>query len=181
MQVETTHLPGVMLFSPKIHTDARGYFLENVNLRRLREALALPTLEFVQENLSQSRRHVLRGLHFQREPHAQGKLISVTAGEIFDVAVDIRPDSPTFGRWTGTLLSASNRRLFWIPPGYAHGFLTLSEHADCLYRTTHYWNAAAEGSIRWNDPTLAIDWPLSAPPILSDRDQAAPLLQNALQ
>ncbi|MGO3743565.1 dTDP-4-dehydrorhamnose 3,5-epimerase [Kerstersia sp.] len=179
MQIQTTSLPGVIVLHPKIHADARGYFLENMNLARLRDALALPALDFVQENLSQSCRHVLRGLHFQREPHAQGKLISVTAGEIFDVAVDIRPGSPTFGLWAGTVLSASNRRLLWVPPGFAHGFLTLSEQADCLYRTTHYWHAAAEGCIRWDDPALAIDWPLSAPPILSARDQAAPLLHQA--
>ena len=180
MKIETTSLPGVKLLSPEIHADERGYFLENVNLRQLRAALALPDLAFVQENLSQSRHGVLRGLHFQRAPHAQGKLISVTAGEIFDVAVDIRRDSATFGQWTGAILSARNRRLLWIPPGYAHGFLVLSGSADCLYRTTSYWHAPAEGSIRWNDPALAISWPLSVPPVLSARDQAAPLLRDAL-
>jgi dTDP-4-dehydrorhamnose 3,5-epimerase len=178
MRVHSTALPGVLLIEPQVHRDERGYFLETWQRDRYREA-GLPDT-FVQDNESGSARHTLRGLHYQLS-HPQGKLVRVTAGEVFDVAVDIRRSSPTFGRWYGALLSAENGRQLWIPPGFAHGFLVTSERAVFVYKCTDFFAAGSERSIAWNDPDLAIDWPLAggAAPNLSPRDAAAPRFRDA--
>jgi dTDP-4-dehydrorhamnose 3,5-epimerase len=174
MQVTTTALPGVLILAPKVFADARGFFLESFNQRRFQEAIGAP-VEFVQDNHSRSARGVLRGLHLQTAPHAQGKLVRVTGGRVFDVAVDIEPKSPTYRRWVGIELDDVDHRQIWIPGGYAHGFLVLSESADLQYKTTGYYTAAAEIAIRWDDPSLAIDWPaLDIPYVLSDKDRVAP-------
>jgi dTDP-4-dehydrorhamnose 3,5-epimerase len=174
--VTPTELEGVLILDPQVFGDARGYFFESFNARDFEHCTGV-SLPFVQDNHSRSARGVLRGLHYQVE-HAQGKLVRVTQGEVFDVAVDIRPDSPTFGRWTGVRLSGENKRQLWVPPGLAHGFLVLSESAEFLYKTTDYWHPAHERSLRWNDPHLAIDWPLAetglAAPLLAAKDAAAP-------
>jgi dTDP-4-dehydrorhamnose 3,5-epimerase len=174
MQISPTALPGVVVIEPKAFGDARGFFMETWNARRYAEA-GLPGA-FVQDNLSRSARGVLRGLHFQN-PHAQGKLAYVLEGEVFDVAVDIRADSPTRGRWVGATLSAENRRQIWIPPGFAHGFCVLSEHALFAYKCTDYYCADCDGSVLWNDPDLGIEWPIEAP-VLSAKDAAAPRLRE---
>ena len=177
MKVVPTELPDVLLLEPKIHGDDRGHFFESYNRRGLAKSAGID-VEFVQENQSRSGRNVLRGLHYQiRQP--QGKLVRVLHGSIFDVAVDMRASSPTFGRWVGLHLSGENQRIAWIPPGFAHGFLVLSDSADFLYKVTDYWAPEYERSLRWNDPDLAIDWPSSGTPILSDKDQAAPLFKVA--
>jgi dTDP-4-dehydrorhamnose 3,5-epimerase len=174
MKVTPTALPEVLLIEPKVFADARGFFMETWNQRTFDEAVG-EHVTFVQDNHSRSARGVLRGLHYQLPPHAQGKLVRVTSGRVFDVAVDIRKSSPRFGQWVGTELSADNRRQSWIPPGFAHGFLVLSEGADLLYKTTAYYEATAERSIRWNDPQLAINWPgAGVVPILSAKDACAP-------
>ncbi|AZY47801.1 dTDP-4-dehydrorhamnose 3,5-epimerase [Bordetella avium] len=183
MNFSPTTLPGVVLLDPKVFADARGWFAErfrqDVFEAGLR-ALGLPVpAPFVQENHSCSRQGVLRGLHYQLAPHAQGKLVSVAVGEIFDVTVDIRPDSPTFGRWQGVTLSAVNRRSLWIPAGYAHGFLSLSGPSEVHYKTTAYYSPAHERSLRWNDPFMGIVWPAEVS-LLSERDERAPGLQEAL-
>jgi dTDP-4-dehydrorhamnose 3,5-epimerase len=176
MEVTPTILPGVLILAPKVFADARGFFLESFNQRRFDEAVG-ETVTFVQDNQSRSARGVLRGLHRQIAPHAQGKLVRVTHGRVFDVAVDIDPASPTYRRWVGLELDAVLHRQVWIPAGYAHGFLVLSESADLQYKTTDYYATASEVTIRWDDPTLAIDWPkLDVPYILSDKDRAAPSL-----
>ena len=172
MRIETTELPGVLILEPKVFGDARGFFLETWSERRYAEA-GLPQT-FVQDNLSFSARGVLRGLHYQH-PHAQGKLVYVLQGEVFDVAVDIRAGSPTFGRWVGATLSAENRRQLWIPPGFAHGFCVVSETALFAYKCTDYYAAEHEGSILWNDAELGIPWPIPEP-TLSAKDAAAPRL-----
>lgn len=172
MIVTATTIADVMLLEPTLLSDERGYFYESFNAQRFAELTGVD-IPFVQDNHSSSHRHVLRGLHFQASPHAQGKLVRVTSGEIFDVVVDLRPGSPTRGRWMSAILSGENRRQLWIPPGLAHGFLTLSAHAEVLYKTNNYWSAAHERSIRWDDPSLAIAWPLTAAPIISAKDQAA--------
>ena len=173
MNVTTTSLPGVLLVEPKVFGDERGFFFESYNERSFREATGVE-LPFVQDNHSRSARHVLRGLHYQLQ-QPQGKLVRVVAGEVFDVAVDIRRGSPTFGQWYGTVLSATNKRQLWVPPGLAHGFVVLSDTADFLYKTTDYYAPAHERSILWNDATLAIQWPLDgALPVLSGKDAAAP-------
>lgn len=178
MKFESTSLPGVLLLEPQVHGDARGFFLESFNQREFDQAVGA-SVAFVQDNHSRSRRGVLRGLHFQRAPRAQGKLVRVTEGVVFDVAVDIRPDSPAFGRWFGAELSSDNHRQMWIPPGLAHGFLVLSEQADFLYKTTDYYAPAAEGAIRWDDPDIGIAWPLDGlAPVLSPKDVAAPRLRD---
>ena len=167
-------LPEVLLIEPKVFGDARGFFFESFNQRAFNEATGLD-VHFVQDNHSRSVRHVLRGLHYQLPPYAQGKLVRAVQGEVFDVAVDLRPDSPTCGQWAGAVLSAENKRQMWIPPGFAHGFLVLSEAAEFLYKTTDYYAPEYERSIRWDDPELAIDWPLGgAAPLLSGKDAAAP-------
>lgn len=168
MNVLQTELPGVLLLEPQVFRDDRGSFLESYN-RRTFAALGIDQ-EFVQDNHSQSRRHVLRGIHYQlRRP--QGKLVRVVSGEVFDVAVDLRRRSPTFGKWTGFRLSAENRLLAWIPPGFGHAFLVLSERADFLYKTTEYYAPEDERCIAWNDPQIGIAWPLAGEPILSDKDR----------
>lgn len=170
MKATATAIEGVLLLEPKVFGDARGFFMESWN-RRTFAQLGLD-VDFVQDNHSRSQRGVLRGLHYQlRQP--QGKLVRVVAGEVFDVAVDLRRSSPTFGRWTGVHLSAENQRMFWIPPGCAHGFLTLSDSADFLYKATDYYAPEHERSLLWNDPDLAIDWPLAgSEPVLAAKDAA---------
>ena len=178
MKATRTALPGVLVIEPKVFGDARGFFFESFNQKAFDAAVGAPTA-FVQDNHSRSARGVLRGLHLQAEPHAQGKLVRVTQGRVFDVAADVRRASPTFGRWVGEELSAEGHRQLWIPPGYAHGFLVLSESADFLYKTTDYYAPAAEITIRWDDPELAIAWPdTGAPFALSERDARAPLLSE---
>jgi dTDP-4-dehydrorhamnose 3,5-epimerase len=178
MKVIETALPGVLLLEPQAFGDERGFFMESWNARTFREATGVDAT-FVQDNHSRSARGVLRGLHYQVvEP--QGKLVRVVAGEVFDVAVDLRRASPTFGRWAGVRLSAENRRQLWIPPGFAHGFLVTSGSADFLYKTTAYWRGEHDRALAWNDPRLAIDWPLDgAVPIVAARDAAAPGLDAA--
>jgi dTDP-4-dehydrorhamnose 3,5-epimerase len=180
MDVTQTVLPGVLVLAPKVFADPRGFFLESFNQRRFEEAVGAP-VSFVQDNHSRSARGVLRGLHLQTAPHAQGKLVRVTRGRVFDVAADIDPASPTYRRWVGIELDDVDHRQIWIPPGYAHGFLVLSESADLQYKTTDYYAAASEVAIRWDDPSLAIDWPaLDVPYILSDKDRQAQSLDAAV-
>lgn len=177
MQIHSTALSGLLIVEPKVFGDQRGFFYECFNQRRFQELSGI-TPNFVQDNHSKSAKNVLRGLHYQiRQP--QGKLVRVIAGEVFDVAVDIRKSSPTFGRWFGITLSAENKRQLWIPEGFAHGFLVTSEYAEFLYKTTDYWAPEFERAIRWNDPALAIEWPISGEPLLSDKDRAARVLAQA--
>ncbi len=178
MRVTATALSEVLLLEPQVFGDDRGFFLESYNKRRFDEA-AGRDVSFVQDNHSRSSKGVLRGLHFQLPPNAQGKLIRVIAGAIFDVAVDVRRSSPTFGQWIGEELSAENKRQLWIPEGFAHGFLTLSDTADVLYKASAFYSPADEGSIAWNDPDVAIAWPLDGEPLLSGKDAAAPPLASA--
>lgn len=177
MKVIPTAIEGVLILEPKVFGDERGFFLESFNQQAFQAAVG-HSVDFVQDNHSRSTRGVLRGLHYQREPHAQGKLVRVTQGSVFDVAVDIRADSPTYGQWVGVELSGQNHRQMWIPAGLAHGFLVTSDSADFLYKTTAYYHPDAEGCIRWNDPGLAITWPLNGQaPSLSAKDAAAPPLR----
>ena len=178
MEFEPTAIPEVVLIRPKAFGDARGYFLESWERRKF--AAAGLDLEFVQDNHSHSARHILRGLHYQIQ-HPQGKLVRVTSGEVFDVAVDIRRASATFGRWVGVTLSAENHYMLWVPPGFAHGYLVLSDSADFLYKVTDFWAPEHERAIRWDDPTLGVRWPLpqGEQPVLSGKDAAAPLLDAA--
>jgi dTDP-4-dehydrorhamnose 3,5-epimerase len=169
VKITPTELPDVLLIEPRVFSDDRGFFFESWNRRAL--AAAGLDAEFVQDNHSRSARNVLRGLHYQIE-HAQGKLVRVCAGEVFDVAVDIRKRSPTFGRWTGAMLSAQNKHMLWIPPGYAHGFLVLSEAAEFLYKTTDYWYPEHERTLLWSDPALSIAWPLDGEPVVAAKDAA---------
>jgi len=175
MNVLPTTIPGVLILEPRVFTDDRGSFHESFNQRAFEDVVGGP-VSFVQDNHSHSRRGVLRGLHFQ-EVQPQGKLVRVVNGIVFDVAADIRPGSPTFGRWVGVELSADNSRQLWIPAGLAHGFLVLSETADLLYKTTDYYAPQHERCVIWNDPTLAVAWPLTGPPILSPRDERGERLQ----
>ena len=171
MNITACAIPDVLLMEPKVFGDERGFFMESFNQRNFCDATGLD-LQFVQDNHSRSARHVLRGLHYQAM-QPQGKLVRVVAGEVFDVAVDVRPGSPTFGKWAGEILSGANKRQLWVPPGLAHGFLVLSDTADFLYKTTDYYAPAHERCIAWNDPTLAIDWPLNGQtPLLSAKDVA---------
>ena len=169
LEVMPTELPDVLLLKPQLFSDARGFFFESYNTRAFVAAIGLD-VKFVQDNQSRSAQHVLRGLHYQLPPAAQGKLVRVISGEIFDVAVDLRQSSPTFGRWTGQALSAENRLQIWIPAGFAHGFLTVSESAEVLYKTTDYYDPACERTLSWNDPELQIAWPLQEKPLLSPKD-----------
>ena len=169
MQVTPTAIPDVKLVEPKVFGDDRGFFFESWNRRAL--AAAGIDVDFVQDNHSRSRRGVLRGLHYQVE-HAQGKLVRCAIGAVFDVVVDLRRSSPTFGRALGMTLSAENRRMLWVPPGFAHGFLVVSESADFLYKTTDYWYPQHERTLLWNDPALRIDWPLDGAPTLAPKDAA---------
>ncbi len=169
MQVIATAIPDVLLLEPKVFGDARGFFFESYNRRAFQEATGLDP-DFVQDNHSRSAQGVLRGLHYQIQ-QPQGKLVRVVAGEVFDVAVDLRTKSPTFGRWVGEMLSAENKCMLWIPPGFAHGFVVLSEYAEFLYKTTDYYAPQHERCIAWNDPTLAIQWPAAiGQPQLSTKD-----------
>jgi dTDP-4-dehydrorhamnose 3,5-epimerase len=178
MNVEHTAIDGVLILQPKVFGDQRGFFMESFNQQRFDEAVGAATA-FVQDNHSRSTKGVLRGLHFQLAPHAQGKLVRVTSGSVFDVAVDIRRGSPTFGRWVGAELSGENHRQLWLPPGMAHGFVVTSDSADFLYKTTGYYAPSAEGCIRWDDPDLAIAWPeLGAAPTVSAKDAQGGLLCN---
>lgn len=179
MNIIKTDLPEVLILEPKVFGDARGFFMESFKQRVFDEAVG-HHVDFVQDNHSRSSRGVLRGLHFQRHPHAQGKLVRVTAGSVFDVAVDLRRSSPNFGRWVGVELTGENHRQFWVPPGFGHGFLVTSDSADFLYKTTDYYAPECEGAVRWDDPTLAIAWPdAGVPPVLSTKDAVAPLLGEA--
>lgn len=171
MRVVKTAIADVLMLEPQVFGDERGFFYESYNEQVFREATGLE-LTFVQDNHSKSSKRVLRGLHYQVAPRAQGKLIRAVVGAVFDVVVDIREDSPTCGRWVGEHLSAENRRQLWIPPGLAHGFLTMTDAAEILYKTTDYYSPAHERSIAWNDPDLAIAWPLDGEPTLSARDRA---------
>jgi dTDP-4-dehydrorhamnose 3,5-epimerase len=178
MKATPCAIPDVLLLEPRVFGDDRGFFFESFNQRAFHQATGLD-LHFVQDNHSRSARHVLRGLHYQ-VLRPQGKLVRVTAGEVFDVVVDIRRGSPTFGKWAGQLLSASNKRQLWVPPGLAHGFLVLSESADFLYKTTDYYAPEHERCIAWDDATLAIEWPLQgATPLLSGKDAAGKAFAQA--
>ncbi|AJO76036.1 MULTISPECIES: dTDP-4-dehydrorhamnose 3,5-epimerase [Pseudomonas] len=177
MKVLATELPGVLIVEPKVFGDERGFFYESFNARAFAEATGVHA-PFVQDNHSRSQKGVLRGLHYQIE-NTQGKLVRVVAGEVLDVTVDIRRSSPHFGQWLGVRLSAANHRQLWVPEGFAHGFVVLSEYAEFLYKTTDYYTPAAERCIRWDDPTLAIDWQLTGPAQLSAKDQAGKLLSEA--
>ena len=170
MKVTDTKIPDVKVIEPTIFEDERGYFFESFNHKKFEEAIGRE-VSFVQDNHSKSVKGVLRGLHYQLPPHAQGKLVRVVQGEVFDVAVDIRKSSPTFGQWVAEVLSAGNKKQLWIPEGFAHGFLTLSDTAEFLYKTTDYYAKECERSIRWNDQTLRIEWPPMKVPILSEKDQ----------
>ncbi|KQV46918.1 dTDP-4-dehydrorhamnose 3,5-epimerase [Pelomonas sp. Root1217] len=179
MNVIPTALPEVLLIEPKVFGDARGFFMESWNEERFNKALGYD-VHFVQDNHSRSSRGVLRGLHYQLHPHAQGKLVRCVAGAVFDVAVDMRRSSPNFGRWVGFELSAENQRQLWIPPGFAHGFVVVSESADFLYKTSGRYAPEFEGAVRWDDPSIAVAWPLDGiTPQLSGKDIAAPCLSEA--
>jgi len=178
MKVVTTALEGLLILEPQVFGDARGFFTESWNEQRFNAAIG-QDVRFVQDNHSRSRKGVLRGLHFQRAPHAQGKLVRCVAGSVFDVAVDLRAGSPTYGRWDGVELSADNHRQLWVPPGFAHGFLTLSDSADFLYKTTDTYAPQAEGAVRWDDPDIGIAWPdVGEAPQLAAKDAAAAWLRD---
>ncbi len=177
MKVTHLDIPEVFLIEPRVFGDARGFFFESFNQRQFNEAIGREVV-FVQDNHSKSAKNVLRGLHYQIV-HPQGKLVRVVQGEVFDVAVDIRKSSPTFGQWVGELLSAENKKQLWIPEGFAHGFVTLSDHAEFLYKTTEYYAPEYERCIRWDDRELGINWPLVVEPQVSEKDHAAPSFVNA--
>jgi len=178
MNVRPTAIPDVVVVEPKVFGDARGFFFESFNRKELEAALGRP-LDFVQDNHSRSAKNVLRGLHYQL-PNPQGKLVRVVRGAVFDVAVDLRRSSPTFQRWIGEVLSADNKRQLWIPEGFAHGFLVLSDEAEFLYKTTDYWHPEHERTIRWNDPALGIEWPTDGiAPIVSGKDAAGTSVADA--
>ena len=177
MKVIPTAIPDVLVLEPKMFGDARGFFLESYNRRAFAEATGLDP-DFVQDNHSRSARGVLRGLHYQiRQP--QGQLVRVVVGEVFDIAVDLRKDSPTFGRWVGEHLSAENKRMMWVPEGFAHGFVVISDHAEFLYKATDYYAPEHERCVRWDDPTIGIEWPLSGQPQLSAKDMQGVALGDA--
>lgn len=178
MLIERTALSQLLVLTPRYFRDERGFFTESYSKRAFAEAVG-SEVEFVQDNHSRSSQGVLRGLHYQLPPRAQGKLVRVVAGEIFDVAVDLRKSSPSFGRWFGTVLSAQKGNQLWIPAGFAHGFLTLSEVADVLYKASDYYAPDCERAIAWDDPRVAIEWPLDAEPLLSPKDSTAPPLAQA--
>jgi dTDP-4-dehydrorhamnose 3,5-epimerase len=177
MRASLTAIPDVMIIEPKVFGDDRGFFFESFNERRFAELTGV-TPKFVQDNHSKSAKNVLRGLHYQIK-QAQGKLVRVVAGEVFDVAVDLRKSSPTFGKWVGEYLSAENKKQLWIPEGFAHGFLVLSDSAEFLYKTTDYYAPEHERSLAWNDPTIGIDWPLAGEPLLSGKDKQGRRLEEA--
>ncbi|ENL8211109.1 dTDP-4-dehydrorhamnose 3,5-epimerase [Salmonella enterica] len=177
MNVIKTEIPEVLIFEPKVFSDGRGFFMESFNQKVFEEAVGRK-IEFVQDNHSKSTKGVLRGLHYQVEPYAQGKLVRCIAGEVFDVAVDIRKDSETFGKWVGVNISSENKRQLWIPEGFAHGFLVLSDSADFLYKTSNYYSPIHERGIVWNDPTININWPINIDKILSEKDTILPKFIN---
>ncbi|MFS2124019.1 dTDP-4-dehydrorhamnose 3,5-epimerase [Pseudomonas sp. Pseusp97] len=177
MKATRLAIPDVILLEPRVFGDERGFFFESFNHRQFEEAVGR-SIKFVQDNHSKSAKGVLRGLHYQLS-HAQGKLVRVTAGEVFDVAVDLRRSSPTFGKWVGERLSAENKLQMWVPEGFAHGFVVLSESAEFLYKTTDFYAPEHERCIAWNDPALGIQWPLEQAPLLSAKDAAAPYLFDA--
>ncbi|EJL58073.1 dTDP-4-dehydrorhamnose 3,5-epimerase [Rhizobium sp. CF122] len=179
MKVIDTTIPDVKIIEPAVFSDDRGFFFESFNQRKFEAAIGR-SVSFVQDNHSRSTQGVLRGLHYQLEPHAQAKLVRVSLGAVFDVAVDIRRSSPTFGQWAGALLSAENKRQFWIPEGFAHGFVTISEQAEFLYKTTNYYAPESDRGIRWDDPVIGIDWQGVKDPLLSAKDGAQPLLADAV-
>ena len=177
MRAAPTTIAGVLVIEPKVFADERGFFFESYNERAFAQATGI-TAKFVQDNHSRSVRNTVRGLHYQIQ-QPQGKLVCVVAGEVFDVVVDIRRSSPTFGQWVGEYLSADNKNMVWIPAGLAHGFAVLSEYADFLYKTTDYWAPQHERTLLWNDPALAIAWPLAGEPILAAKDRAGKRLSEA--
>jgi dTDP-4-dehydrorhamnose 3,5-epimerase len=178
MKITDTLIPDVKLLEPRVFEDERGFFYESFNQKVFEEAVGYP-VAFEQDNHSKSTKNTLRGLHYQLPPHAQGKLVRVTAGEVFDVAVDIRKSSPTFGQWVGEYLSADNRRQLWLPAGFAHGFVVLSDVAEFQYKCTDFYAPECEGSIKWDDPVIYISWPIQEVPILSTKDSAAPRFADA--
>lgn len=178
MKVTDTKIPDVKVIEPTVFEDERGFFFESFNHKKFEQAIG-HSIDFVQDNHSKSSKGVLRGLHYQLPPHAQGKLVRVVQGEVFDVAVDIRKSSPTFGLWVGRTLSAENKKQFWIPEGFAHGFLTLTETAEFLYKTTNYYGPSSERSIRWNDPDIGVRWPDGTRPCVSDKDMKASAFAEA--
>jgi len=178
MKVTDTRIAGVKIIEPRVFEDERGFFFESFNQERFNQAVGRH-VDFVQDNHSKSTKGVLRGLHYQLAPKAQGKLVRVVQGEVFDVAVDIRKSSPSFGQWVGVILSADNKKQLWIPEGFAHGFITLSETAEFLYKTTDYYSKDHERAIRWNDPTLAIDWQTDLTPLISEKDGQASAFGDA--
>jgi dTDP-4-dehydrorhamnose 3,5-epimerase len=175
MKVTPARIPDVLIIEPRVFGDERGFFLESFNQKAFNQAVGREVV-FVQDSHSRSTKNVVRGLHWQQAPMAQGKLVRVVQGEVFDVAVDLRKDSKTYGQWVGEILTADNKKQLWIPPGFAHGFLTLSESADFLYKTTEYYSPEHERCIRWDDPTIAIAWPLTGDALLSPKDSLAPFL-----
>ncbi|EBR2640199.1 dTDP-4-dehydrorhamnose 3,5-epimerase [Salmonella enterica] len=175
MNVIKTEIPDVLIFEPKVFSDERGFFMESFNQKVFEEAVGRK-VEFVQDNHSKSTKGVLRGLHYQVEPYAQGKLVRCIAGEVFDVAVDIRKDSETFGKWVGINISSENKRQLWIPEGFAHGFLVLSEEAEFVYKTSNFYNPDSDRGVAWNDPDIGINWPLINNPLLSNKDSKQPFL-----
>ena len=177
MEVIQTTIPDVLIIEPKVFGDQRGFFMESFNEKTFKEKIEV-NAQFVQDNHSRSGKNVLRGLHYQIK-QTQGKLVRVVLGEVYDVAVDIRKSSPTFGQWVGCLLSEANKRQIWVPPGFAHGFVVLSDTADVLYKTTDYYAPKYERSILWNDPQINIDWKLTGKPVLSAKDQAGVPLEEA--
>ena len=179
MNIIKTDIPEVLIFEPRVFGDARGFFFESFSSKVFDEAVGRK-VAFVQDNHSQSQKGVLRGLHYQLDPHAQGKLVRCIEGEVFDVAVDMRRSSPTFGQWVGEILSADNKRQLWVPEGFAHGFYVLSETAEFVYKCTDYYNPQAEHSLLWNDATVGIDWHLIGEPSLSAKDLAGKVLENAV-
>ena len=178
MKATPLAIPDVLLIEPRVFPDDRGWFYESFNARSFAEATGLD-VTFVQDNHSRSSRGVLRGLHYQLPPAAQGKLVRAVTGSILDVAVDIRRASPTFGKWVAETLSAENKRQLWVPAGFAHGFVALENGTEVLYKTTDFYHKVSERSIRWDDPTLAIAWPQDLTPLLADKDATAPLLKDA--
>lgn len=176
MKIIDTIIPDVKIIEPKVFGDERGFFFESFNQQLFESAVGYP-VKFVQDNHSKSSKGVLRGLHYQLSPHEQGKLVRCVVGEVFDVAVDIRKNSPTFGQWVGVYLSAENKKQLWIPSGFAHGFVTLSDTAEFLYKTTDYYHRESEGAIAWNDPELKIEWPIESV-LLSEKDRQAPMFIN---
>lgn len=177
MKVTPTQIPDVLIIEPKVFGDERGFFFESFNQKAFNEAVG-QNITFVQDNHSKSAKNVLRGLHYQLPPKAQGKLVRVVQGEVFDVAVDLRKDSTTYGKWVGEVISSENKKQIWIPAGFAHGFLTLSDSAEFIYKTTDYYSPECERSLIWNDPALSISWPENCKPILSKKDAIVNLISD---